>query len=200
MLNNDMLLGNRANYGWRKIYLTSGKELYNYAYHSVGYSLGNFTFGYTTYNFPDSFLSNNFLPDGNKILALYSYISYSPSGTDEYPLGNCEVFSKIYLASATTKPIYIKKGKSGNVFTFNKNFMADPKIKYIMHDYFTINGTSSPSASKLKAIFTTDDLNKDLDIYIGLTPPHKKQKKVNKKKAQKGLLINLSRSFCAFFL
>ena len=47
--------------------------------------------------------------------------------------------------------------------------------------------------------FTEDDVGKTIDIYLGTTPP-KIQEKTLRKKAQKGLLIGLSRSFCAFFL
>lgn len=189
MLNNDMLLGGTSALGWRKIIPTVDwyEENKNVGrYYCTGYSPNEIaSWGYY-WNFTNSSLSNNLLEDGRTIRAIFSACKYETHSSGESTIREYSCFTRLVLSKdlGDKDIIYVKKGKTGNLFTFRGGNYG----MQVSHGSPSSKpSTNSPILSKF--LFLPEDRNKELDIYIGLTPPpHKKQKKVNKKKAQKGLL------------
>ena len=194
MLNNEMLFGNSLAPGWRKIIVTPDQYENKNRYYTAGYSSGEIKFWGRYWNFFNSYLSNNKLEDGTTIKAIYSGTTIETDYSGEVSRNYYVSYSQLILDKSfgDNDLIYIKKGKDGKLFTF-RGGNAGLEITHR-------SASSKPSSSPADSLFLPEDRNKVLDIYIGLTPPPKKQKKTLRKKAQKGLLISLSRSFCAFFL
>lgn len=164
MLNNDMLLGGTNAPGWRKIIVTPGSYGHKYSY---GYSSGKVgAFGYY-WNFPGSFLSDKEI-DGYLITGIfcgeYDQDRYTGESYDTDYIGVSVItFSSLFPRNS---PLYIKVSKTGKVFTLTQGYQT-PNYNYIEH-YHAEYSTSSAHSD---FIFKQENINKELDIYIGLTPP-----------------------------
>lgn len=179
MLNNDMLLGGTNAPGWRKIIVTPGSYGHKYSY---GYSSGKVgAFGYY-WNFPGSSLSDKEI-DGYLITGIfcgeYEQDRYTGESYDTDYIGVSVItFSSLFPRNS---PLYIKVSKTGKVFTLTQGYQT-PNYNYIEH----YRAEYSTSSAHSDFIFKQENINKELDIYIGLTPPPiRNKRKLTKRKHRK---------------
>lgn len=178
MLNKDALyLGESLAPGWRKIIVTATNNPGTRGSWPTGFAQGTSTIWNGRIDtYPGSYLSDTSLGTGKIKAIATSYWSYmSSSGESSVTKYSQHSFIDIDgLSLGDHDSIYVQKGKNGKLFQFRGGNWG----LSITH----IHGTSSvPSTTHADCLFFPEDRGKVLDIYIGLTPPHKKIKKSIKK-------------------